>query len=262
MNAPVSLRTERLVAPEKSAHWYYPSGRTCHEVPRSDGKGMRSTTVRDARKLGLLPSVTTILGILAKPGLEAWKQEQAILAALTLPRAENESDEVYARRVAGDAKREACEAANLGTRIHSACLDRLDDADLRGYVDTFEAFLEKYGFWKLWAEKKLVSIDYAGTADLLCTDGSEGEVLIDLKTQNVKNGKPFWHEDWICQLAAYDYCIDHADRRLANLIIDRANQGKYYYREYTSAERKRGFEIFIGAKRVWKLLKNYDPASE
>src|SRR5436190_23373532 len=47
-----------------------------------------ASTLRDARKLGLLPSVTNILGVITKPELTAWLQEQAVLAALTLPRLE------------------------------------------------------------------------------------------------------------------------------------------------------------------------------
>lgn len=80
-----------LVPRESASHWYFPDGSPLHEVERADGKGTRPTNLRDARKLGLYPSVTNILSVLAKPGLNAWKQEQAILAALTLPRRSGES---------------------------------------------------------------------------------------------------------------------------------------------------------------------------
>ncbi len=46
----------------------------------------RPTPLRDARKLALLPSVTNILGVIAKPELTAGLQEQAVMAALTLSR--------------------------------------------------------------------------------------------------------------------------------------------------------------------------------
>ena len=49
-----------------------------HEVPRASGEGMRPTDVRDAKRLGLLPSVTNILGGLAKPGIDAWKRNQLV----------------------------------------------------------------------------------------------------------------------------------------------------------------------------------------
>ena len=53
-------------------HWYKQDGSPCYEVPYADPKkGMRSTTIRDARKLNLVPSVTTILQVMDKPGLRS-----------------------------------------------------------------------------------------------------------------------------------------------------------------------------------------------
>ena len=86
-----------IVPRESASHWYFPDGTPIHEVPRADGKGTRPTSLRDARKLGLFPSVTNVLGVIAKPALDAWKQEQAILAALTLPRNEGEPLDEFAR---------------------------------------------------------------------------------------------------------------------------------------------------------------------
>ena len=69
----------------ESGHFYSPNGDTAYRIVGKNGKE-RNTTVKDARELGLLPSVTTIIGCAAKPALDVWKQQQAILAALTLPR--------------------------------------------------------------------------------------------------------------------------------------------------------------------------------
>lgn len=91
-----------------------------HEVARADGKGTRPTNLRDARKLGLYPSVTNVLSVLARPGLDAWKQEQAILAALTLPRRNGETVDEFARRVVADMSQQVRDAADLGSAIHRA----------------------------------------------------------------------------------------------------------------------------------------------
>ena len=64
-----------LVRRESASHWYLRDGTPYHEVERADGKGMRSATLRDARKSLAFPSVTNILSILAKPGLDAWRIE-------------------------------------------------------------------------------------------------------------------------------------------------------------------------------------------
>lgn len=84
-----------------NAHWYKRDGEPLHSVLSGRGEP-RPTTLRDARKLGLLPSVTNILGVINKPELVEWKMTQAVLAALTLPRLEGEGEDAFARRVVDD----------------------------------------------------------------------------------------------------------------------------------------------------------------
>ena len=62
----------------------------------------RNTTLRDAKSLGLVPSVTTILGMVAKPALENWKITQALQSSLILERKENESNESFINRFKRD----------------------------------------------------------------------------------------------------------------------------------------------------------------
>ena len=59
-------------AQTESSHYYLPDGTPVHG------------DLRQARKANALPSVTTILSVLAKPGLDNWKQETAILQSLPL----------------------------------------------------------------------------------------------------------------------------------------------------------------------------------
>ena len=68
----------------ESTHWYDKAGQPRYTVIGANGNE-RPTTLRDARKDGLVPSVTTVMSVAAKPGLEAWKLNQAFLSALTLP---------------------------------------------------------------------------------------------------------------------------------------------------------------------------------
>ncbi|NBW17597.1 MAG: hypothetical protein EBR82_57435, partial [Caulobacteraceae bacterium] len=103
---------------KESGHWYTRNGEPMYTVKGANGKE-RNTTLRDARKYDLVPSVTTIINVAAKPGLEAWKQQQLLLAALTLPRIDDESIDAYADRVLEDSKQQAQEARDLGTAIHA-----------------------------------------------------------------------------------------------------------------------------------------------
>jgi len=75
----------QLIGREKSSHWYLKSGEPYHQVLRADGKGLRDVTLKDAKKVGAMRSVTSVLRVVAKPGLESWKIEQGIMSALTLP---------------------------------------------------------------------------------------------------------------------------------------------------------------------------------
>jgi len=59
----------------ESVHWYRADdGKPQYTVPAKDGS-LRPTTLRDARKMNLLPSVTTVMKIAAKPAINVWKHE-------------------------------------------------------------------------------------------------------------------------------------------------------------------------------------------
>ena len=76
----------------ESNHWYTRDGVPRYTVVGANGKE-RNTTLRDARKEGLIPSVTTVLNVAAKPALNQWLQRQVLLAALTLPRRPDEPED-------------------------------------------------------------------------------------------------------------------------------------------------------------------------
>jgi hypothetical protein len=87
-------------------------------LPKSKGDGLRAATIRDAKKLGLLPSVTNILGVIAKPGLDKWKLNQVALAAFASPPDGKESEDYYTGRIIEAAFTQVVQAADLGSKIH------------------------------------------------------------------------------------------------------------------------------------------------
>src|SRR5215469_7781999 len=110
-----------LIQRQPASHWYLRDGTPFHEIAKKDGSGNRPVTLADARKVFALPSVTNVLGVLAKPGLDAWKIEQGIMAALTLPRKPEEPLDVFALRVVADMGEQVEKAADFGSAIHAAC---------------------------------------------------------------------------------------------------------------------------------------------
>ena len=105
--------------PSESGHWYTPRGEPAHTIIGANGKE-RATTLRDARKEGFLPSVTTVLKVAANEGLNRWLKSNLLMAAATLPRIEGESADDWINRVTEDAQRQGQEAASLGTSIHAS----------------------------------------------------------------------------------------------------------------------------------------------
>ena len=97
----------------ESTHWYTRQGSPMYTVPSKKDGTPRNTTLRDARELNLVPSVTTILNVAAKPALTAWLQEQAILAALTLPRQPEEAESAWLKRVVQDSKQQEIGRAHV-----------------------------------------------------------------------------------------------------------------------------------------------------
>jgi hypothetical protein len=122
-------------ADSESGHWYAADGSPAYRVIGKNGKE-RNTNVRDARERGLVPSVTTILGIIAKPGLNTWLQQQVLLAALTLPRIAGETEENWLERVMSDSKSTGRDAMDRGTQMHGV-LERF----YRGDKDEYPAYV-------------------------------------------------------------------------------------------------------------------------
>ena len=130
------MSSTQIARPDTSSHWYIATDdkvEAFHSVPYAGKRGAagetRPTTLRDARKVGAVPSVTNVLSIFHKEFLVAYKINQAILAALTLPRIDGESEDDFAKRVFTDSKEHAASAARLGSRLHevgAAMLTRTD----------------------------------------------------------------------------------------------------------------------------------------
>ena len=102
----------------ESGHWYTKDGEPMYTIIGANGKE-RKTTLRDARQLSLVPSVTTVMNMIAKPSLENWKMNQVLNSALTLERHEGESLQSFSYRCRQDSQKVGKEAAERGTKIHA-----------------------------------------------------------------------------------------------------------------------------------------------
>jgi hypothetical protein len=233
----------------ESGHWYKPNGEPAYTVEGANGK-IRNTTVRDARKEGLLPSVTTIIGCAAKPALDVWKQQQAILAALTLPRLDGESEEDWLSRVVSDSKETAKKAAERGTQVHGiieAFYENVYMPELPAYVRVVESTINEHFGPQLWvAEKSFAHGGYGGKCDLISrphyhpkTDG----FVIDFKTTEKDVDKLDTYFDHHMQLAAYRHGFEMPKARCAIVYVN-ANENKAKLLEIPEDDLRIGWECF------------------
>ena len=177
-------------------HWYAKDGTPTYEVPKASG-GMKSATIADARKLDLCPSVTSVIGVMSKPGLERWIRRQIVLAAITTDRERNESDEEFVARILRDSGEEGRKAANLGTDIHDGLSDWLINdkppvGDIYHIARPAKEWCDKYVKSIVSSERSFCNGLWGGRLDLECVllnDGKCVDAIIDFKSQKTKNGK-------------------------------------------------------------------------
>lgn len=113
---------------DNASHFYSPIPEL---APKHFTNG-RNSTLRDARKGGWYPSPTTVLSVLAKPALEAWKIRNACQAVLTSPRRDGEALDAFFDRVLmvdKEQEQESDIAKDLGKRIHAAIEAHYKDSE-------------------------------------------------------------------------------------------------------------------------------------
>lgn len=199
-------------------HWYNAFGESRYDAG-----------LREARKLGLLPSVTTVDKIIANEGLQAWKENQVLEASLTLTRNEGERDKDFITRIKIDSKEQARKAARLGNIIH-----KLAERYIMGKPLFFHG--KREDVWQMfeplrnWIDENIMRPDfgfmsnegaevvivnevngYAGKADFKGRHISGKKIILDFKSTFVKPsdikkngeiGKKKIYPSWGRQLAA------------------------------------------------------------
>jgi len=249
-------------------HWYHPDGTPAHRMPKANGDGDRATTKRDAKRLGLYPSVTGKLSIMAKPGLEKWKLNQVAMATQRTPQNENESDDYWCNRVRNAAFEQVEEAADLGSEIHAALELAMNDEE---YDPKMRVYVEPVVAWKVETgieivEREIVVVNkehgFAGTADVIFRYGKDGIGILDYKTRKTKPGvKVKAYDNQALQLAAYGATYwgeENIGRILAaNLFISRTEPGRFD--PITHKSMAEDWEAFKLIAALWRYVKGYDP---
>ena len=215
------LVSDKATFAAESGHWYKPSGEPAYTVIGANGK-QRPTTLRDARKLGLYPSVTTIMKLAAKPGLERWKAEQLLMSALTLEQMPGESEQSWIGRVWQDSIQQAIKAAERGTQIHAAIEKYYQSLPIDPEFSPIVQLVSREIFgvfgnpgWQ--AERSFAHpLGYGGKVDL-----HSEKFLIDIKTKDgdLEDVEPY--DEHLMQVGAYSQGLELSNPTCAILFVSR-----------------------------------------
>lgn len=247
----------------ESGHYYATDGSPAYTVIGKNGKE-RNTTIKDARQLGLLPSVTEIMKVLPKPALIRWMNKQVLMAALTLTRNEGESDEAYIDRIMYDAEEHSRKAREKGTAIHGQIERWLQgepfDMEIYPYLDNLRGVLSQKGIVDIFdcaVEKSFASpLGYGGKVDLHSRDLN---FVCDFKTKEFteETDKLAWDEH-IIQLEAYRHGLGMPTARMINVFISTSIPGLVRVVEHEDKDGKY-MDVFKACLAFWQVLKGYKP---
>ena len=234
-------------------HWYTRDGEPMYTVEAAKG-GQRATTLRDARKLNLVPSVTTVLNVAAKPALTQWLQKQVLLASLTLPRRTDEPEDEWIDRVMDDSKEEGRAAAEAGTDFHASIQSFYEgvptsrhEEHVKGCV---EAIREHFGNQAWVAERAFAhEIGFGGKCDLHAVN-----IVADVKTKEFSDpAKVDAYDEHLMQLSAYRVGLGMPGARCANVFVSRSVPGLVKVVEWSQENLDRGWQMFFHLLFFWKL---------
>lgn len=247
----MSLVVTNVQHAAESSHWYTKDGIPAYEVKAKNGN-MRPTTLRDAKKFGYIPSVTTVIRAAASPGLENWKLEQMMLAALTLPKIEGESEQDFIARIRTDSREHAKQAAERGTAIHTAVEGFYRGSGMPDYPDHIRgvenALNAHFGNQDWIAEKSFASYHgFGGKVDLCCA-----AAVIDIKSKEFgPDNLPEAYDEHLMQLAAYKVGLELTEARLANVFVSVTKPGLVHVVEWSREDFLRGWKMFSGLLSYW-----------
>ena len=252
------------------ARFYDKNGAPRLTVPRSDGKGIRSTRITDAKKNDWYASVSTICGALGPfDGLTYWFKTEPLKYAASVKEIDllKESGEKWVKKMLEGAEKEMSKAADLGSRVHESCelyhRWRADNKemsigpfphDIKPYIRAIDSFCDENGIVgkKDQLEKPVVLKDTrsAGTVDFGGVGFNGKKIILDWKTQKVKRDVPRFWLKYRMQVCAYASAFNPD---LAGVVIidtsdrdnySRDNLPKIYYDLYTHEEQVYYYGLF------------------
>lgn len=234
----------------QAGHWYKKDGTPAYTVIGKNGE--RPTTLRDARKLGFVPSVTTILALADKPALNAWKEDKILMSALTCPHNYGESNDDWVKRIKADAKEQSEKARARGTQIHGWLEQAFGGKTLPEAVEyavSVSNSLTSAGIMSqtFSCEKSFANDKFGGKVDL---HNKEEGIIIDIKTKDTSLEGIKVYDEHAMQLSAYRHGLSLPDAKCGILYVSTLDKtSKLVWVE--EKDLQRGWGMFESLLEFW-----------
>ena len=235
---------------KEAGRFYFKTGEEAYTQPKVTGEGFRATTITDARKLGLLPSVTTILSILDSYGLNVWKIKQGIKTALNAPAMPQEDESEVIDAIYRLSTEYASQKAQEGTDIHGVIESYFEkgvtsEPKLIASVESELAILGEQS-WK--PEKTCVGKGYAGKVDL-----HSEEWVVDFKTKDGDVSNARCWDNHFRQVAAYAKAL--GCKKGAIMFISRDDFSCKLV-PFTDKQFRKGWQEFQATLNLYNIIKD------
>jgi hypothetical protein len=238
-------------------HWYTDEGKLAPAtVPYADpSKGERAATIRDAKKQGWAPSVTTVIKVLSAPALTNWLVHEAIKRTrkvlLETPSWLGEPEDLLVQKVNAE---EDTSKRDIGIEIHRD-IERALKGKPYGNQDIVQNVISVLtdADWMSDGRPEVPfrhehPLPFGGTVDLVVPECA----IVDFKTKESLSDRMVYDEH-LMQCAAY--CQRFGIRSAANLFI--GYDGDVELVEHSEEDLTRGWEMFKLALRLWYLQKRW-----
>lgn len=254
MSKPTTIATE-------GGHWYDAKTgepRYTYTTAKGDEK---PTTLREARKYGYVPSVTTVCSVLAKgKGFDDYKDREMWDATRKRTQLADETDADYFKRCQDAAKDHATLRRDDGSELHGDIERWLTGAPhgSMGAIQNIYAAMEPIAI-DLHAghvERSFASpLGYGGKVDW-----HNDSTVVDFKTKDaIEDGKKLAYDEHVMQLAAYAEGLGIVNPRCLNVFVG-ITDGKVHVHEWNAVEIARGLRLFKLALALWQEKINYNSA--
>jgi hypothetical protein len=261
----MTISTPEKQYASESDRWYDPKTQESVNDCLS-AKGLpKKVTLREARKEGYVPSVTTILHSLSKPALEKWKIRQYLEVAHRSRGFHLDHDE-WIKYVVQTGDEEMDVARDKGQEVHGKVDRWLEDGMPEppcAFTKAARNALEHIGVYGCQFEcertmaVKIGDVWVAGKTDLVFHQG----VIVDWKSTKAEcdgTERLGWDEH-VIQMACYSMALFGKPVDCWNVFLSTTREGFYQCIPWNEEELERGWEMYIHAYHLWTLTKNYRP---